>query len=50
MDNGFYFGKLSTLFTPKGINACGVMGLTFMLGLSSLRGGRNESYMYGVDR
>jgi hypothetical protein len=50
LNNGYTFGKLTSLLTPKGINASEDVGLILGLALSSLRGGRNESFMYGVDR
>lgn len=50
MGNGYSFGKLTELITPKGLSSSGLMGLALNYYISSYRGGRNESFMFGVDR
>jgi ASC-1-like (ASCH) protein len=50
MQNGYTFGSLTNLLTPKGINASGLTGLALNYYISSYKGGRNESFMFGVDR
>lgn len=50
LDSEFTFGSLSKMLTPKGINASGTTGLALNYYIASYRGGRNESFMFGIDR
>lgn len=50
LKNGYSFGKIPSLVSPRGINTSGAIGLALNHFIASYRGGRNESFMYGVDR
>jgi len=55
LNNFIYFGnyKISdfkSIYTPKGIQSTGNIGLFLPLFLGGFRGGRNESYAYGINR
>lgn len=50
MLNGYSFGKIKELVTPKGLSTTGLIGYALNYYISSYRGGRNESFMYGVDK
>ncbi|KAG0632607.1 hypothetical protein HOY80DRAFT_1069396 [Tuber brumale] len=46
----FLLGSVQKSHTPKGINSIGFAAENENLYLSSFRGGRNESFTYGVDK
>lgn len=45
----YLIGEASTLQTPLGLSKVGELGLKLSLYISNYKGGRNESFMYGVD-
>ena len=45
----FLIGEASSLQTPLGLSKFGELGLKLSLYISNYKGGRNESFMYGVD-
>ena len=45
----YLIGEASTLQTPLGLSKYGNLGLKLSLYISNYKGGRNESFMYGVD-
>jgi len=54
LNNFIYFGnyKISdfkSIYTPKGLQSTGNIGLFLPLFLGGFRGGRNESYAYGIN-
>src|SRR5262249_52771994 len=38
------------IFTPRGLRTTGTMGMAYPLFINSYRGGRNESFTYGIDK
>ena len=45
----YLIGEASVLQTPLGLSKFGDLGLKMSLYISNYKGGRNESFMYGVD-
>lgn len=43
-------GDVSTSITPKGLNVLSKIGFILPLYIANYKGGRNECFMYGVDR
>jgi len=46
----YLLGDVSTTITPKGLNVINKIGLVLPLYTGNYKGGRNECFMYGVDR
>lgn len=49
-NKAYSFGDMKKLINPKGINETRGVGLALPYFIASMRGGRNESYMYGLSR
>lgn len=49
MSKRYLLGDSSILQTPKGLNVTKDIGLYLSLFIANYKGGRNESFMYGVD-
>jgi len=45
----YLIGEASKIQTPQGLSKIGDLGLKMSLYISNYKGGRNESFMYGVD-
>lgn len=45
----YLIGEASIIQTPQGLSKVGDLGLKLSLYISNYKGGRNESFMYGVD-
>jgi len=45
----YLIGEASIIQTPQGLSKIGDLGLKLSLYISNYKGGRNESFMYGVD-
>lgn len=45
----YLLGDVATTITPKGMNCVKEVGFVLPLFIANYKGGRNESYMYGVD-
>lgn len=46
----YLIGDASVLQTPKGLNAASMVGECMSCYISAYKGGRNESFMYGLDK
>ena len=46
----YLLGDVSKSMTPKGLNALQTVGLILPYYISNYKGGRNESFMFGIDR
>jgi len=46
----YKIGDFDSLYTPKALQSTGNVGLVLPMFLGSFRGGRNESYAFGIDR
>ena len=46
----YLLGESSKTQTPKGLLTTGVIGLNLSLYIGNYKGGRNESFMYGMDK
>lgn len=49
MSSKYLIGDSSSVQTPKGLNEMSNVGLHLSLYIANFKGGRNESFMYGVD-
>jgi len=49
MSPEYTMGDTGKLFTPKGLSEIGIVGLKLPLYISNYKGGRNESFMYGIN-
>lgn len=45
----YLLGDMGKLMTPKGLNAIGSVGVRLPYFIKATHGGRNESFMYGID-
>jgi len=50
LSQDYLIGDSSATLTPKGLVVTGDIGLKLSYYIASYKGGRNESYMYGIDR
>ena len=50
ISNKYLLGDVSSTMTPKGLNAVKDVGFVLPYFLANYKGGRNECFMYGVDR
>jgi hypothetical protein len=48
--NNFNIADFKSIYTPQGIQTTGNIGLILPTFMGGFRGGRNESYAYGIDR
>jgi hypothetical protein len=46
----YLLGDVSSSITPKGLNELKVVGFVLPLYTANYKGGRNECFMYGIDR
>ena len=46
----YQLGDVSKTITPKGLNAVKSVGLVLPFFIANYKGGRNECFMYGIDR
>jgi len=46
----YFIGGASTLQTPLGLSKFGELGFKLSLYIYNKKGGRNESFMYGLDQ
>jgi hypothetical protein len=46
----YLLGDVSKSMTPKGLQALGDIGLLLPYYIANYKGGRNECFMYGVDK
>jgi hypothetical protein len=45
----YLIGDASKTQTPKGLYSTGLIGIYLSLYIANYKGGRNESFMYGID-
>jgi hypothetical protein len=43
-------GDVSKTMTPKGLQAIGEIGFVLPFYIANYKGGRNECFMYGIDK
>jgi hypothetical protein len=48
--NNYNIADFKSIYTPQGIQTTGNIGLILPMFMAGFRGGRNESYAYGIDR
>lgn len=46
----YLLGDVSTAVTPKGLNKLEEVGLVLPYYIANYKGGRNECFMYGIDK
>jgi hypothetical protein len=50
VSQSYPIGDVATTITPKGLNAVKQIGLILPYYIANYKGGRNECFMYGIDR
>jgi hypothetical protein len=50
ISQSYNIGNATTTRTPKGLNAIKKVGFVLPFYIANYKGGRNECFMYGIDR
>lgn len=50
LSSEYLIGEISKTQTPRGLHSVGLTGLYTSFYIANYKGGRNESFMYGIDR